>query len=73
MRPAKNMVKVKLCKYKKVLENSNIRFALTKPTHNRSSFCQRNHRKFGCRFDKANTNNCQNFVKNASKLQNYKV
>ena len=25
-------------------ENSHIRFAVTDPTHNRSSFCQKNHR-----------------------------
>ena len=48
-------------------QNSHIRFAVTEPTHNRSSFYQRSHRKFGWRFDTANTN-CQNCVKNAFKI-----
>ena len=48
-------------------ENSHIRFAVTEPTHNKSSFCQRNHRKFGWQFETANTN-WQNCVKNSFKI-----
>ena len=48
-------------------ENSHIRFAVNEATHNRSSFCQRNHRAFAWWFDTANAY-CQNCLKNAFKI-----
>ena len=69
-----DLVKIqkKNCKSKKqknigAFENSHIRFAVTESTHNRSSFCQRNHRKFGWWFDTVNTN-CRNCFKNAFEI-----
>ena len=48
-------------------KNYDIRFAVTEPTHKKSSFYQRNHGTFGWRFDTANTNS-RNCVKNAFKI-----
>ena len=61
------MVKAKLCNCIGTFEKSHIRFSVTEPTRNRSSFYQSNYKMFGWWFGTANTN-CQNFIKNAFKI-----
>lgn len=50
-----------------LLQNVNISIAVKEPTHNRLSFCQTTHRKFGQRFDTANYK-CENYAKNVFKI-----